>query len=163
MEKNRQAKLQFEQCKVLKLSKEDASPTGAGPDASGPELGSELLQILLSMQLSLTKIDSKFDSLPYCMDRMSVHLDKHVEHLDTVEQHVSTVDDEWAVAADVQKNLEKAVLVLQAKDEELEGHSRSVQRYALPPMRLYVRCVHGLGGRHSRVDLQAFPTCPVVM
>ncbi|KAJ1100333.1 hypothetical protein NDU88_005419 [Pleurodeles waltl] len=54
-------------------------------DNLGPEMGTKLQHIFTTMQLSLTKINGKINSLSYNVDRMSEGVYKHVERLDEAE------------------------------------------------------------------------------
>ncbi|KAJ1138592.1 hypothetical protein NDU88_004973, partial [Pleurodeles waltl] len=88
-----QAKLQFDRRKSSGPASDGVDPGLAGGSgvSSGEEL--DLRQILEAMQHSLTQIDGKIDSLSYCMDRMTEHLDKHAERLNQSERRVSAVED----------------------------------------------------------------------
>ncbi|KAJ1090762.1 hypothetical protein NDU88_003891 [Pleurodeles waltl] len=87
-------KLTFEQRKAYRLLEEPMLDPEQKEDGLGFELGNDLHNILTTMQHSLTKID------------------------------VSEAEDEQVLTVEMQKWLEKALLMLQAKVEDLEVCSR---------------------------------------
>ncbi|KAJ1121147.1 hypothetical protein NDU88_009275 [Pleurodeles waltl] len=76
------------------------------------------------IQLSLTTIDENIGSLPYRMGRLREQIDKHADRLNAVDQQASDIKDDRAASAEAQRRLEKTVLVVQARAEDLEGHFR---------------------------------------
>ncbi|KAJ1099996.1 hypothetical protein NDU88_005086 [Pleurodeles waltl] len=118
------AKQQFEQCRAPRAREETPSTAKTNQDTTEPEMGTKLRQILTTMQLIFNKIDTKIDSYSYRMDRNLECIDKHAEHLDMAERHVSDIVEERAASAVTRKQLEKSLLLLQVKAEELEGCSR---------------------------------------
>ncbi|KAJ1091800.1 hypothetical protein NDU88_004915 [Pleurodeles waltl] len=119
-----QSKLQFELRKMLKPREDVAVSPETDPNTLGPEMGSELHQVLTKMQIILTKTNGKIDALFNRTDRMTECIDKQSKGLDTVERRVSDVEVEQATSAGTHKQLEKTILELQAKVEELEGCSQ---------------------------------------
>ncbi|KAJ1109587.1 hypothetical protein NDU88_006947 [Pleurodeles waltl] len=55
---------------------------------------------------------------------MAEWLEKHAERLDAMERRVSEIEDKQAAASIAQKKMDKLLLTLQAKTEDLEARSR---------------------------------------
>ncbi|KAJ1194129.1 hypothetical protein NDU88_003424 [Pleurodeles waltl] len=115
-----QLKLQFDLWKAPGVQDEEAASLGDGGKESGTEVDTDLKHTLEAVQQSLTKIDT----LTFRMDRMSERLYKRSEPLDMVEWRVSEAEDEQVTVTAAQKQLDKLLLTLQAKEEDLEAHSR---------------------------------------
>ncbi|KAJ1084847.1 hypothetical protein NDU88_004993 [Pleurodeles waltl] len=94
-----------------------------------PKSDADLKQILASMKHSLKKIDWKIDTLTYRTDCLSKRLYKHAEHLDLVECWVLDDEDEQTTLASAQKKVDKLLLMLQSKAEDLEAcsHRKNVR------------------------------------
>ncbi|KAJ1163837.1 hypothetical protein NDU88_004289 [Pleurodeles waltl] len=82
-----------------------------------------LRQILAAMQQSLAQIDSKIDSLSLRMDRMTERLDKHAERLDQSERCISDVEDSQLTLSSNQIKMNKTLMTLQMKVDDLEDRS----------------------------------------
>ncbi|KAJ1154401.1 hypothetical protein NDU88_007153 [Pleurodeles waltl] len=82
----KQSKLQFDLRKSTKSQGNGVEVAGGMQEPLGAGRDTELKQILVAMQHSLTKIDCKIDTLTYRIDRMPKRMDKHAERLDMVER-----------------------------------------------------------------------------
>ena len=117
-----QSKLQFDLRKTPRANDGEELGQGEGLAQPSQEMNSELRQMLVTMQQSLTKIDGKIDALTFRMDRMTERLDKHTERLDMVERRVA--EKEQVSTAEAQRQVEKTLAAVQAKAEDLEARSR---------------------------------------
>ncbi|KAJ1098272.1 hypothetical protein NDU88_003388 [Pleurodeles waltl] len=88
------------------------------------ETVSDLKQILTSMRQSLSTIERKIDALIYRIDQMSDRLDEHAERLEQLKRKMLEAEDEHCTVETAQKNVDKLLLTLQAKAEDLEALSR---------------------------------------
>ncbi|KAJ1198832.1 hypothetical protein NDU88_002671 [Pleurodeles waltl] len=75
------------------------------------------------MKLRLTEIDGKNDALSYRMERMPELVDNNTECVEVVERRVLEAKGEQATVAGTQKQLERALVTLQEKAEDLEACS----------------------------------------
>ncbi|KAJ1084137.1 hypothetical protein NDU88_004290 [Pleurodeles waltl] len=140
-----QPKLHLERRKTI-------SQTGEGTETEPekiPEVTThedqDLRHILAAMQQSLTEIDGKIDTLSYCMDRMSEHLNKQAERLDQAERWVSAVEDGQTALATGQLKVSTELGTLRHKMDDLESHS---QRNKL--------CIVGIAESTSIANMENF-------
>lgn len=77
-----------------------------------------------TIQTSLTNIDGKIDSVTYRVDRMSERLDKHTERLDMAERRLSEAEDSQVQMEAKQTKVEKQLVAMVSKTEDLEARSR---------------------------------------
>ncbi|KAJ1116421.1 hypothetical protein NDU88_004633 [Pleurodeles waltl] len=115
-----QSKLHFEQGKTPRFrdgNTENTRSTSGDPDS---DVEPDLKHILLAMHQSLATIDCKIDSLSFRVDKITERLDKHAELFNAPERRISKVKDDIVTVATSQSTIDKILVALQTKVEDLE-------------------------------------------
>ncbi|KAJ1101409.1 hypothetical protein NDU88_006477 [Pleurodeles waltl] len=118
-----QPKLQFELEKISKNHDDGAAAPEFTVEEPDAESDAVLKQILTAIQHNLQEIDGKIKAITFHMDSMSEILVKHAEHLDIVESRVSEAEDKQVTMSTFQKNMDKLLLTLQSKTENLKARN----------------------------------------
>ncbi|KAJ1141401.1 hypothetical protein NDU88_007734 [Pleurodeles waltl] len=117
-------KLQFGATKLTRAPPEAIDNNDAQPaQGEHSEMG-EMKALLLSMQSSLSSIDSKMDNMTASLDLLTNKLEKHVGCISETEQRISHVKDTMHAKSQQLLQMDKLLKIIVNKNEDLEGRSR---------------------------------------
>ncbi|KAJ1194613.1 hypothetical protein NDU88_003901 [Pleurodeles waltl] len=99
---------------------------GTSPGSEQEDLVQEHISLeamLLAMQHSLQSFNSKIDTLNVRMDQMAKKLDQHGTRIAEAEQRISTTEDILQSMRETCLNMEKVIVFIQVKNEDLKARS----------------------------------------
>lgn len=121
----KQPKLTFDN-KPSTRNADAVTEQGASQQADDSEdtVPEDMRSILLEVHSSLKTIDSKIDALSSGLEAVKKKVNKHETRLDTLENRLSDTQDHQSESRSQITSLEKEMIVVKAKNEDLELRSR---------------------------------------
>ncbi|KAJ1173728.1 hypothetical protein NDU88_005554 [Pleurodeles waltl] len=122
----KQAKIQFVTKKTSSLQPEIMSnETTIQPELGGTSEMGEMKALLLTMQSSLSSIDTKMNNMNSRLDLQSNKLERQAGCITEAEQRISNVEDTVQAKSEQLLQMDKILQIIANKNEDLEARSRT--------------------------------------